>query len=71
MCSRAHPVITLPTAAAATGRAKSSVNRAIEQLSECGVLEPLSTSRRNRSWEAVGLLDLLEELEEGRMPGGL
>lgn len=66
----AHPVITLPTAAAATGRAKSSVNRAIEQLSECGVLEPLSTSRRNRSWEAVGLLDLLEELEEGRMPGG-
>ena len=56
--------------AAATGRAKSSVNGAIEQLSECGVLEPLSTSRRNRSWEAVGLLDLLEELEEGRMPEG-
>lgn len=65
----AHPVITLPTAAAATGRAKSSVNQAIEQLTECGVLEPLSTSKRNRSWEAVGLLDLLEDLEAGRMPG--
>ncbi|MDH5761072.1 MAG: Fic family protein [Gemmatimonadota bacterium] len=65
----AHPVITLPTATAATGRAKSSVNQAIEQLAACGVLEPLSTSKRNRSWEAVGLLDLLEELEAGRMPG--
>jgi len=65
----AYPVITLPTATAATGRAKSSVNQAIEQLAECGVLDPLSTSKRNRSWEAVGLLDLLEELEAGRMPG--
>lgn len=64
----AHPVITLPSATAATGRAKSSVNRAIEQLTQCGVLAPLSTSKRNRSWEAVGLLDVLEELEAGRMP---
>ncbi len=66
----AHPVVTLPTATAATGRSKSSVNQALEQLAECGVLEPLSTSRRNRSWEAAGLLELLEELEAGRMPGG-
>ena len=64
----AHPVITLPTAAAATGRAKSSVNHAIQQLTECGVLQPLSMSKRNRSWEAVGLLDLLEDLEAGHMP---
>jgi Fic family protein len=64
----AHPVITAPTAVAATGRAKSSVHQAVEQLADCGVLEPLSASKRNRSWEAVGLLDLLEELEAGRMP---
>jgi len=33
-----------------------------------GVLEPLSASKRNRSWEAVGLLDLVERLEAGELP---
>jgi len=65
----AHPVITLSTATTATERAPSSVNRAIEQLVECRVLEPTSTSKRNRSWEPAGLVDLLEELGAGRMPG--
>ncbi len=64
----AHPVITAPVAAAATGRAKAAVHQAIKQLSECGVLQPLSESKRNRSWEAVGLLELLEGLESGRAP---
>lgn len=64
----AHPVITTPVATAATGRAKSAVHQAVEQLTECGVLQPLSTSKRNRSWEAVGLLDLLEGLEAGEQP---
>jgi Fic family protein len=65
----AHPVITAPVAVATTGRAKSAIHQAIEQLNECGVLEPLSSSRRNRSWEAVGLLELLEGLEAARFPG--
>jgi Fic family protein len=64
----AHPVITAPVAAAATGRAKAAIHQAMKQLEECGVLVPLSDSRRNRSWEAVGLLDLLEGLEAGRAP---
>jgi Fic family protein len=61
----AHPVITGPVAAAATGRSKGPVYTALVQLQEAGVLVPLSTSRRNQSWEAAGLLDLLEELEAG------
>lgn len=64
----AHPVITAPVAAAATGRSKAAIHQAIQQLTECGVLEPLSAAKRNRSWEAVGLLDLLEGLEAGRAP---
>jgi Fic family protein len=64
----AHPVITAPLVAAATGRAKSAVHNALEQLVDSGVLAPLSQSKRNRSWEAVGLLDLLEGLETGRAP---
>ena len=64
----AHPVITAPVAAAVTERSKAAIHQAIRQLTDCGVLEPLSESKRNRSWEAVGLLDLLEGLESDRPP---
>ena len=64
----AHPVMTTPVAAAATGRAKAAIHQAIGQLESCGVLVPVSTSRRNRSWEASGLLELLEGLEAGKPP---
>lgn len=63
-----YPVITAPVAAAATGRAKAAIHQALKQLVECDVLAPLSESKRNRSWEAVGLLELLEDLESGRPP---
>lgn len=62
----AHPLITAPVAAAATGRSKPSVYQAIAELEGAGVLVPLSASKRNRVWEAVGLLDLLAGLEAGR-----
>lgn len=61
-----HPVITLPAATAVTGRSKSSTAVAIDQLVEAGILVPLSASKRNRAWEADGLLDLLAGLESGR-----
>ncbi|MBI4541218.1 MAG: Fic family protein [Gemmatimonadetes bacterium] len=64
----AHPVISAPAAAAATGRAKSAIHQAIAELEDAGVLLPLSQSKRNRSWEAAGLLDLLASLEVGEPP---
>jgi len=64
----AHPVITAPLAVASTGRSRGPVYDAIAQLEAVGVLLPLSQSRRNRSWEAAGLLDLVARLEAGRMP---
>lgn len=64
----AHPVITAPVASAATGRAKSAIHQAILDLVEAGVLIPLSASKRNRSWEATGLLDLIASLEGGEVP---
>jgi Fic family protein len=63
----AHPIITAPVAAAATGRAKAAIYQALDELEIAGVLTPLSESKRNRSWEAVGLLDLLANLEAGRL----
>src|SRR2546426_8046250 len=62
------PVISAPGAAAVTGGAKPQVYEALEQLEAAGVLTLLSASRRNRGWEAVGMLDLLERLEAGQLP---
>jgi Fic family protein len=62
----AHPIITVPVAVGATGRTKPAVSKAIEQLAGAGVLVPLTETRRNRSWEAAELLDLLTGLESGR-----
>jgi len=60
-----HPTITTAVAAAATSRSRPQVLLAIEQLVAAGVLRPLSDNRRNMAWEAVGLLDLVVQLELG------
>lgn len=65
----AHPIITAPVAAAVTGRSKPAIYQALGELQAAGVLEPLSESPRNRSWEATGLFSLLEGLESGALPG--
>lgn len=64
----AHPVITVAVAAAATGRTKPAINNAVAELSGAGVLSALSESKRNRAWEATGLLDLIVAMETGRNP---
>ena len=64
----AHPVITAPVAAAATGRSKAPIYEALAQLEAAGVLKPLSQAKRNQSWEAEGMLNLIAGLESGTMP---
>jgi Fic family protein len=64
----AHPIITAPVATVATGRVKTAIYGAIEQLVSAKVLTPLSASKRNRAWEAEGLLELIERLEAGQLP---
>ena len=64
----AHPMISAPVAAAITSRARGRIYEGIEQLVDVGVLVPLSEGKRNRCWEAVGLLDLVAGLEAGEFP---
>jgi Fic family protein len=61
----AHPIISVPVAVAVTGRTKPAINNAMRQLVEAGVLIPMTELRRNRAWEADGLLDLIAELQSG------
>ncbi len=64
----AHPMLSAPVVTAVTGRSKSRVYEGLEQLVNAGVLVPLSAGQRNRWWEAVGLLDLIAQLELGQPP---
>lgn len=59
----AYPLISIAIAIAATGRTRPAVAQAFEHLTAAGVLISTSASRRNRLFEAVDLLDLLEEIE--------
>ncbi len=65
-----HPVITVAVGVAKVNRTKPAVNGGINQLVNAGVLRPLSENKRNRAWEATGLLDLLARLESGQYPEG-
>jgi len=65
----AHPMITAPVAGAAVQLSKPPVYKGIQELQAAGILIPLSGGSRNQSWEAVGLLDLLAQLEAGELPG--
>jgi hypothetical protein len=56
-------MITVSVAVAATGRTKPAVNQAVAQLVDAGVLAQLGDDRRNRVWEATGLLDVLAALD--------
>jgi len=61
----AHPMITVPVALAAAGGNRPSLYKAFEDLQAAGVLIPLSEQKRNQSWEAAGLLELIGQLESG------
>lgn len=61
-----HPIISTAVGAALTGRSKPRVQQAIDQLVEAEVLIPLSGAKRNRQWEAAGLLDVLSDLESAQ-----
>lgn len=64
----AHPIITASVAANTTDRAMAAIYQGIDELQRAGVLVPMSQSRRNQSWEARGLFDLLEQLDAGDFP---
>jgi Fic family protein len=63
-----YPVVTVAVALAAleaSGRRRSraAVQMAVAQLESVGVLQPVSASKRDRAWEADGLLDLVADME--------
>jgi hypothetical protein len=52
-------VVTAATAAVLVGRSTQKANDAIERLVAAGILTQTTVGRRNRAFEAVGLVDAL------------
>jgi Fic family protein len=59
----AQPILRLSHAMALTGAGNSAVHKALNDLHAAGVLKQVTVGRRNRAWEAVGLLSLVDEFE--------
>ena len=63
-----HPVLTTRSALEATTRSERSVRDGIADLELAGVLTRITTSKRYRAWEPLGLLELVTALEDGQPP---
>lgn len=59
----ARPIISASVAAAGTDRPAALVSRGIAELVAAGVLMPLVEGRQDQRWEAVGLLDLVAQVD--------
>jgi Fic family protein len=57
------PLITVKSAAALIGRTFQPANMAIQRLIDAGILTPVRVGRRNRAFEAVGVIDAFTALE--------
>ena len=57
------PIVTVETAARLVGRSTQAANLAVDRLARSGVLVPIKDVRRNRAFEASGLLDALTGFE--------
>lgn len=60
-----NPVIDIADVRAAVPRAASNLYRALERLTQAGVLTEITDQHRNQVWVAADVFDLLERFEKG------
>jgi Fic family protein len=59
----AQPILRVSQVIALTGARTTAAHKALNDLHAAGVLKQVTVGRRNRAWEAVGLLGLVDEFE--------
>lgn len=59
----AKPILRAADVIEITGASSSAANRAVNDLLKAGVLSQVTVGKRNRAWEAAGLLKLVDEFE--------
>lgn len=58
-----QPILRVSHAIALTGAGSTAAHNAVNALEAAGVLKQITVGRRNRAWEAVGLLKLIDDFE--------
>jgi Fic family protein len=58
-----QPILRVSHAKVLTGASTSAAHNAVNDLEAAGVLKQVTVGRRNRAWEAVGLLKLVDDFE--------
>lgn len=58
-----NPIVDLAAACALTGASDEAVRLALNRLEAAGVLRQVTTGRRNRAFECVGIFDALDAFE--------
>jgi hypothetical protein len=67
----AHPVLTVEAAASLLDRSKQAANEALGALAAAGIVKQVSVGKRNRAFEAVELVRLVDAFErELAIPDG-
>lgn len=59
----AQPILRTSHVIALTGASTSAAHKAVSDLEASGVLKQITVGRRNRAWEATGLLALIDDFE--------
>lgn len=65
----AHPILNAEQAAGLLDRTPVAARSALNALEDAGVLRQISVGRRNRMWECIGLVALLDAMERGLSQG--
>ncbi len=63
-----YPIINVRVATELLGGSDEQARQALVRLQEAGVVRQTSVGRRNRTWESVGLFDLLDQFERDLGP---
>ena len=58
-----QPILRVSAVVALIGASVTAAHNAVNELERAGVLKQVTVGRRNRAWEAVGLLALVDEFE--------
>ncbi len=58
-----QPILRVGHVVELTGASTSAAHKAVNDLEAAGVLKQVTVGKRNRAWEAVGLLRLVDEFE--------
>lgn len=67
----ATPVFSMPYMVQRTGRSKTAINAALHQLEQAKIIQQVTSSKRNRSFEVPFMIELFKRIQDTVLPDGV